>query len=168
MKKYPLKLYVCGQTAKTRAAIANLRAICRQYFDDQYELKEATSSDGEDVFFGWQQGVADDETKKKAVDIIGDIVNKVNGVMTLLSDAQEANIDLKLGMAIDRWNAYVVSLKEEHEELKSVLNGLDLKRLEYRERIKEIVRQREEKQTELMLLLPVMFQFRMPLKMCLF
>ena len=38
MHKQVLKLYVCGQTAKTRTAVANLRAICKEDLDNQYEI----------------------------------------------------------------------------------------------------------------------------------
>ena len=38
MSKYTLKLYICGQTFKARAAVANLRTICKEELDDQYEI----------------------------------------------------------------------------------------------------------------------------------
>ncbi len=38
MNKYLLKLYVTGQTSRSQRAIANLRQICDQELDGQYEM----------------------------------------------------------------------------------------------------------------------------------
>ena len=37
-KKYLLKLFVTGKTARAELAIANLRRICEEEFPDEYEL----------------------------------------------------------------------------------------------------------------------------------
>ena len=37
-KKYLLKLFVTGQTARAELAIENLRRICEEEFQNQYEL----------------------------------------------------------------------------------------------------------------------------------
>ncbi|MEX2531985.1 MAG: circadian clock KaiB family protein [Gemmatimonadota bacterium] len=34
-----LKLYVTGHTARTRAAVANLRRLCREELDGKYEIQ---------------------------------------------------------------------------------------------------------------------------------
>ena len=36
---YNLRLYVAGQTAKSMAAIANLKALCEQHLVDQYTIE---------------------------------------------------------------------------------------------------------------------------------
>ena len=36
---YNLRLYVAGQTAKSMAAIANLKALCEQHLVDQYAIE---------------------------------------------------------------------------------------------------------------------------------
>ena len=36
---YNLRLYVAGQTAKSMAAIANLKALCEQHLVDQYSIE---------------------------------------------------------------------------------------------------------------------------------
>lgn len=38
-KRYLLRLYVTGMTAKSTRAIANLRAICDEYLQGRYELE---------------------------------------------------------------------------------------------------------------------------------
>ena len=38
MPKFLLKLYVTGQTPKSERAIANMRRICEEEFNGQYEL----------------------------------------------------------------------------------------------------------------------------------
>ncbi len=38
MPEYTLKLYICGQTANAQTAVANLRAVCEQELDNQYEI----------------------------------------------------------------------------------------------------------------------------------
>jgi circadian clock protein KaiB len=37
-KKYLLKLFITGQTARSQLAIENLRRICEEEFQNQYEL----------------------------------------------------------------------------------------------------------------------------------
>jgi circadian clock protein KaiB len=37
-KKYLLKLFVTGQTTRSESAISDLRRICEEEFQDQYEL----------------------------------------------------------------------------------------------------------------------------------
>ncbi|MCA9796692.1 MAG: circadian clock protein KaiB [Candidatus Eremiobacteraeota bacterium] len=37
--KYILKLYIAGQTARSSRAIANLRKLCEESLQDQYELR---------------------------------------------------------------------------------------------------------------------------------
>lgn len=39
MSKYLLKLYVTGNTSRAEQAIANLRRICKEDLDGQYELQ---------------------------------------------------------------------------------------------------------------------------------
>ena len=39
MSKYILKLYVTGQTARTRTAIENLERLCREELAGEYELQ---------------------------------------------------------------------------------------------------------------------------------
>jgi circadian clock protein KaiB len=38
-ERWNLRLYVAGQTARTAAALANLRSICEQHLADQYEIE---------------------------------------------------------------------------------------------------------------------------------
>ncbi len=38
MKKFKLKLYVMGKTARSEAAITNLQAICSTLMEEKYEL----------------------------------------------------------------------------------------------------------------------------------
>jgi circadian clock protein KaiB len=38
MPQYLLKLYVTGQTPRSQQAIANLRRICEEELDDQFEM----------------------------------------------------------------------------------------------------------------------------------
>ncbi len=38
MKKYSLKLFITGQTSRSRQAISNLRRICEEQLDGEYEL----------------------------------------------------------------------------------------------------------------------------------
>jgi circadian clock protein KaiB len=37
--KYKLRLYVAGQTARSIAALANLRQICKTHLDGRYEIE---------------------------------------------------------------------------------------------------------------------------------
>jgi circadian clock protein KaiB len=37
--EYVLRLYVSGQTPRSKAAIENLQRICRDYLDDRYSLE---------------------------------------------------------------------------------------------------------------------------------
>lgn len=39
MKKYLLKLYVTGKTPRSEKAIINLKQICRDYLNEEYELQ---------------------------------------------------------------------------------------------------------------------------------
>ena len=38
-KKYILKLYISGNTAKSARAILNLKKVCSEYLENQYELE---------------------------------------------------------------------------------------------------------------------------------
>jgi circadian clock protein KaiB len=38
-KKYELRLYVAGQTAKSLAAFANLKKICEEHLNGQYHIE---------------------------------------------------------------------------------------------------------------------------------
>ena len=38
MKKFPLKLYITGQTARSARAIENLRRICEEELKGEYEM----------------------------------------------------------------------------------------------------------------------------------
>lgn len=39
VKKWNLRLYVAGQTPKSRAAFANLKSICEEYLQGQYNIE---------------------------------------------------------------------------------------------------------------------------------
>jgi circadian clock protein KaiB len=38
-EKYILKLYITGMTPRSRAAVENIKKICREYLNDNYELE---------------------------------------------------------------------------------------------------------------------------------
>jgi circadian clock protein KaiB len=39
MPNYILKLYITGRTSRSERAISNLKSICKEELDDQYELR---------------------------------------------------------------------------------------------------------------------------------
>ena len=38
MRKYQLKLYITGKTARSEEAVSNLKNLCKSKFNDEYEL----------------------------------------------------------------------------------------------------------------------------------
>lgn len=88
MDKYKLKLYITGQTARSLRAISNMRSICEDELQDQYELIII------DILKSPQ--VADDEKILATPTLIKDLPPPLRRIIGDLSDREKVLVGLDL------------------------------------------------------------------------
>ena len=88
MNKFVLKLYITGQTPKSERAIANMRRICEQELNGQYELVVI------DVLERPQ--LAEDEKILATPTLIKELPPPLNRVIGDLSDTEKVLLGLDL------------------------------------------------------------------------
>ena len=88
MEKYVLKLYVTGQTPRSQLAIANLRRICEQELQGQYEMVVI------DVLERPQ--LAEDEKILATPTVVKELPQPIRRIIGDLSDSERVLVGLDL------------------------------------------------------------------------